>query len=66
MIERGQVFIRAQDEDGKWGSFDILDLDEDSWRRWVLAWMVDPFEPVRLANKGGTAPFRTKPGIKRQ
>ena len=36
MIERGQAFVRAQDQNGKWGSADILDLDEESFRRFVL------------------------------
>ena len=36
MIERGQAFVRAQDLNGKWGSADILDLDEESFRRFVL------------------------------
>ncbi len=35
-MKRGQVFVRAMDETGRWGSFDVLDLDEESFRVFVL------------------------------
>jgi hypothetical protein len=36
MITRNQVFVRAQDENGKWGAFDALDLDDESFRMFIL------------------------------
>jgi len=36
MIERGQIFVRALNYEGKWDSVDVLDLDEESFRRWLL------------------------------
>lgn len=35
MIEKGQVFVRAIKADGQWGNVDVLDLDEQSFRRFV-------------------------------
>lgn len=40
-ISRGQVFIRAMDPDGRWHSADVLDLEEESFRRWVFGFFVD-------------------------
>ena len=34
-MKRQQVFVRAQDETGKWFSCDVLDLDDDSFRAFV-------------------------------
>ncbi len=36
MVNRGQCFVRAIDVNGKWDSIDVLDLDEESFRRFVL------------------------------
>lgn len=36
MIKRGQIFVRAKDSLGKWGSADVLDLTEESFRAFVL------------------------------
>lgn len=35
-MKRGQVFVRAQDENGKWQSIDVLDLDDESFRVFVV------------------------------
>ena len=35
-MKRGQVFVRAKDADGQWDSVDVLDLDELSFRVFVL------------------------------
>lgn len=35
-MKRGQVFVRAQDETGRFGSADVLDLDGESFRAFVL------------------------------
>lgn len=35
-MRRAQVFVRAQRPDGRWASVDALDLDEASFRAFVL------------------------------
>lgn len=35
-MKRGQVFVRAQDVSGKWYSADVLDLDDASFRAFVV------------------------------
>jgi hypothetical protein len=35
-IDRGQVFVRAMDPNGRYHSADILDLDEESFRSFVI------------------------------
>lgn len=39
-MKAGQVFVRAKDPAGRWGSADVLDLDERSFRAWVLDLMM--------------------------
>lgn len=34
-MNRGQVLVRAITKTGKWGSVDVLDLDDESFRAWV-------------------------------
>jgi hypothetical protein len=34
-MKRGQVFVRAQDPDGRWHTADVLDLDQPSFNAWV-------------------------------
>ena len=41
MIHRQQVFVRALDAEDKWGSADILDLDDESFRAFVIRVLVD-------------------------
>ena len=36
MISRGQVFVQAQDDSGRWGNADVFDLDDESFRAWVV------------------------------
>jgi hypothetical protein len=36
MIKPGQVFVRAQLPEGRWVNADVLDLDEISFRAFVL------------------------------
>ena len=37
MINRDQCFVRALDENNKWGTVDVLDLDDESFRRFVVS-----------------------------
>ena len=41
MIKRNQVFVRAIKKDGKYGTVDILDLDDLSFRVFILSVLVD-------------------------
>lgn len=36
MIKRGQIFVRAVDKNGKWDTVDVLDLDDESFRAFVM------------------------------
>jgi hypothetical protein len=36
-VSRNQVFVRAQDANGRWVSADVLDLDEESFRAFTLS-----------------------------
>ena len=36
MIEKGQVFVRGKKKNGRWGNIDVMDLDEYSFRRFIL------------------------------
>ena len=35
-MQRGMVFVRAQSPSGKWHSADVMDLDDESFRIFVL------------------------------
>ena len=35
-MKRDQVFVRAQDPTGKWGSADVLDLTDESFRAFLV------------------------------
>ncbi len=35
-MKRGQVFVRARSKRGKWESVDVLDLDEESFKAFVI------------------------------
>ena len=35
-MKRGQVWVRAKDANGEWGTADVLDLDEVSFRAFVI------------------------------
>ena len=35
-MKRGEVLVRAQDDTNKWGNADVLDLDDASFRAFVI------------------------------
>lgn len=35
-MKRGQIFVRAKSPSGKWGNHDALDLDDKSFRAFIL------------------------------
>jgi hypothetical protein len=66
-MKRGQVFARAQDETGRWGSADIFDLDEESFRAFIVgvlfrSGLVVGFKDELCA--GQQLPCRTRPGFR--
>ena len=48
IINRGDVLVRANDPDGTWGNVDVLDLDEESFRRWIAGLIIGHCQIVRL------------------
>lgn len=67
MIKRGQVFVRAQDETGRWGSADVLDLDEESFRAFVAGTLFRSGLLVGLKDEavaGERLPLRVRPGVR--
>jgi len=65
-VKRRQVFVRALDSNGKMGAADVMDLDEDSFR----AFMVDVMFRAELVVgiresevQGERIRLRTKPGV---
>ncbi len=62
MIERGQVFVRALNSEGHWSSVDALDLDEESFKRFVLAGLTKVGIIFALMKEEGEAtPYRERP-----
>lgn len=66
MIRKGSIFVRAKDETGRWGAADVLDLDDESFRAFVLdrlehRGMVVPVQP-QLA--GEAVEYRTRVGFR--
>lgn len=37
MLDKGQIFTRAINKEGKWAAVDVLNLTEESFKRFVLA-----------------------------
>ena len=35
-MKRGQIFVRAKDKNGKWYNADVLDLDQLSFKAFVM------------------------------
>lgn len=35
-MKRGQVFVRAKSPSGKWGTHDVLDLDNSSYKAFLV------------------------------
>ena len=63
-MRRGEVWIRASSADGtKWGSVDVLDLDEQSFRIWVVDKLIQMGMVVTLKVDGGHINLRAKEGV---
>jgi hypothetical protein len=37
---RGQVFVRGRTKDDRWGNIDVLDLDDESFRAFVVEMLI--------------------------
>lgn len=67
-MKREQVFVRAQAQDDKgewqWASVDVFDLDEESWRAFVLDLFNRQGVVMALRDsvvKGDPVAFRARP-----
>lgn len=68
-MKRGQVFVRAKFDDGRWGNCDIFDLDEESFRAFVIDRLILlGARIVRLPDEDPTVEreFRAKDGVERE
>lgn len=66
-MKRGQVFVRATDETGRWGTVDVLDLDEDSFRAFVVETFVRAEVVTSIREEmveGERIRYRAKAGVK--
>lgn len=61
-MRRGQVLIRAIKANGDWGNVDALDLDEESFRAFVLDRLFMAGLLVRLSNEhtGDIVPLKER------
>lgn len=65
-MKRKQVFVRAVDESGKHGAADVLDLDDDSFRAFVVGMLFHVGLVTGIKDevvKGEDIQLRTKPGF---
>ncbi len=65
-MKRRQVFVRALDSNGKMGATDVMDLDEESFRAFMVEVMLrnDLVVGIRESEVDGERiRLRTKPGI---
>ena len=55
-MNRGQVLVRALKTNGKWGNVDVLDLDDESFRAWIVDKLLEqgsviglrtPYPPIK-------------------
>lgn len=67
MIKRGQVFFRALDSNGKMMNCDVLDLDDESFRR-CIATLFCKMEMLTFIKSDDEThlPLKAKAGIVRE
>lgn len=63
-IGRGRLFFRAQYDDGRWGSVDVHDLDDESFRAVVLGPLSECFTLVLTDDD--ELSLLAKPGLKKE
>ena len=52
-MKRGQCFVLGQRRSGKWDNIDVLDLDEESFRAFVLEKFCDLHVVVSFREEAG-------------
>jgi len=63
-MRRGEVWIRATNAEGtKWGAVDVFDLDDDSFRAWVVDKLTQIGCVVRVKVDGQQMCLRAKEGV---
>lgn len=65
-MKRRQVFVRALDSNGKMGAADVMDLDEDSFKAFILDVLQRHDLVVGIIESqlpGERIALRTKPGV---
>jgi len=43
-----QIFVRAQDKDGKWGALNLNEITPKEWGEFVAKWLTEGHLPVRV------------------
>lgn len=43
-----QIFVRAQDKDGKWDALNLNEITPKEWGTFVAGWLTDGRLPVRV------------------
>jgi len=62
-MKLGEVWIRGTDARGEnWGAIDVLDLDAESFRVWVVDMFIRLGVVVTLKIEGEDIRYRAKPG----
>lgn len=63
-MKRGHVWIRASNYDGtKWGAVDVLDLDAESFRVWVVDMLIRLGIVATLRIDGKDIHYRAREGV---
>jgi len=63
-MKRGQVWVRASNAEGtKWGAVDALDLDDESFRVWVVDKLALMGRVTALRVDGKDIELRAKEGV---
>jgi len=62
-MKRGEVWIRGTDARGEnWGAIDVLDLDDESFRVWIVDMLIRLGVVVTLKTEGEDIHYRAKFG----
>ncbi len=56
MIERGQVLVMGKNKDGNRRPIDVLDLDDESFRRFVVSVLTDSGLVLKIHKDESNAP----------
>lgn len=65
MLGRRQVFVRARVAENRSDSVDVLDLDDESFRRFVLSVLYRYELITAMSRDADNPPLQAKPSIKK-